>query len=237
MKRLIPLLVCALLVMSAAARADVTLAPITSNQGAQVRADIASGVFTGTRASTTTQLKTRNAAGDAEKSWLQFDLSSIYTATPNVKGHITSALLGFTSATSTAGKGYVINALNDGVNDAWVSVSLTWDTAPGNNLTNGATLNTTQTVNLYTVSDSGATGTVTTNANAANPTTAMANLVAFLNGDSDGKVTFIVTAGGTTYLDYANAKPTLTLTYADVPEPATLAVFGLGGLILRRRLA
>jgi hypothetical protein len=84
-------------------------------------------------------------------------------------------------------------------------------------------------------------------------TPADTNLLAFLGADTDGLVTLIGydhtnssnqnwwagIAG--TYTDplfngeLIRNSPTLTLTF--IPEPATLAILGLGGLFLRRRLA
>jgi hypothetical protein len=84
-------------------------------------------------------------------------------------------------------------------------------------------------------------------------TAANTNILAFLGADTDGLVTLIGydhtnssnqfwwtgTAG--TYTDplfngeLIRSSPTLTLTF--VPEPTTIAILGLGGLFLRRRLA
>ena len=69
-----------------------------------------------------------------------------------------------------------------------------------------------------------------------------ASLLNFLNGDTDENVTFMISrhSGESTSLDIfgvreTEAAATLTLEYVAVPEPATLALIGLGGLFIRKK--
>jgi len=161
---------------------------------------------------------------DANKSYLQFNLNDLYAANPGLMGNISSATL--TIYAITDAKSYVVSGLNDGINEAWSAATIDWFSAPGNLTTSGNGLIADQTVSLYT----------------CNPTAAnmpySADVTAFLNTDTDGLVTFIFTAGGTTYMynvlegSYFNAAyvPVLTI----VPEPATLLLIGLGGILSLR---
>jgi hypothetical protein len=116
---------------------------------------------------------------DANKSYLQFDLSDVH-------GTITHAELTLTAITPD--KSYHVYGLLDGIDETWEAASINWFTAPGNETTSGTALNASQTTFLYTV----------------NPTTAdgaaSGDVTDFVLSDTDGLVTFILTAGGTTYL-------------------------------------
>jgi hypothetical protein len=135
---------------------------------------------------------------DANKSYLQFDISG-------VTGTITSATL--TIYAITASKSYNVCGLNDGVNETWTAGTINWTSAPGNNTTSGTALNTSQTVSLYSVNPTLANG------------AASGDVTSFVTSDTDGLVTFIMTAGGTTYMynviegSYYNAAyvPVLTI--------------------------
>lgn len=141
---------------------------------------------------------------DAKKSWLQFDLSALYAENPELKGAITNAKLVFYGAKSeTSNKTYAVNGLNDAANlEDWSASTLTWNNAPGNDTTHGKNLNTSLTTQLYT-------GTVLPpclDTLTETPEADRAALTAFVNADTDGKLTFIFTAGGTTYLWNAGAE-------------------------------
>jgi hypothetical protein len=135
---------------------------------------------------------------DSNKSYLQFNLSG-------VTGTITKATL--TIYAITAAKSYNVSGLNNGVNETWSAGTIDWFSAPGNNTTSGTALNTSQTVSLFSVNPTVANG------------AASGDVTSFVNADTDGLVTFIMTAGGTTYMynviegSYYNAAyvPVLTI--------------------------
>jgi hypothetical protein len=162
----------------------------------------------------TTQLMTRNGAfPDAKKSWLQFDLTSVYAADSSIKGNLTNAKLTFYGAnTETGTKSYALSGLNDAAGlENWVASALTWNNAPANNITAGNTLDTTKITSFYTL----AIPVPVLDTLSETPEANRAALTSFLNSDTDGKVTFIFTAGGTCYLWNAGQTlgPVLTLTY------------------------
>ena len=199
---------------------------ITASQGKAVQYKNDSGVWV-----SEDRLKTRTAGVwdddpelntlDSNKSWLQFDISG-------VTGSVTSATL--TIYAITDGKSYHVSGLNDGINEAWSADTIDWFSAPGNDTASGNGLIAAQTVSLYTINPTVANG------------ASSGDVTSFVANDTDGLVTFIFTAGGTTYMynvieggNYvADYVPVLTLDV--VPEPITLVLLGLGGLVsLRRR--
>lgn len=172
----------------------------------------------------TTQLMTRNGGGtDCKKSWLQFDLTSVYAANPSIKGHILDAKLTVFGAKSETGtKSYAVSGLNDAANlENWEASALTWNNGPGNDITNAAALDVALTTSFYTLSIP----VPVLDVLSETPETNRAALKDFLNTDTDGKVTFIFTAGQTTYLWNAGEDvspelvPFLTLTYEQGKNP------------------
>jgi hypothetical protein len=164
----------------------------------------------------TTQLMTRNATfPDAKKSWLQFDLTSVYAADSSIKGNITNAKLTFYGAKEelTSAKSYAVHGLNNAAGlEGWIASALTWNTGPGNNIASGSALDTAKTTSLY----SATIPTPVLDVMSETPTANRAALTSFLNTDTDGKITFVFTFGGTTYLwnaGVAGKEPVLTLTY------------------------
>lgn len=164
----------------------------------------------------TTQLMTRTVSGsnDSKKSWLQFDLTSLYAQDSSVSGNILDARLTFYGGKAETGaKSYVVTGLNDaaGLED-WIASALTWNNGPGNDINSGTGLIASLTTSLYSTSIPVPVLDVMSETPEAN----RAALTAFLNTDTDGKITFIFTAGSTTYLWNAGQplEPVLTLTYA-----------------------
>jgi hypothetical protein len=151
--------------------------------------DVISEARIGTRSST---------FPDAKKSWLQFDLSDLYGYNPGLMGNITNAKLVLYGAnTEPSDKDYVVSGLNDAAGlEGWNATTLTWNNAPGNDTSTGAGLNASVTTQLYT-------GTVLLpclDILTETPVADQPTLTAFLNTDTDGKVTLIFTAGDTAYL-------------------------------------
>jgi len=164
----------------------------------------------------TTQLMTRSVSGsnDCKKSWLQFDLTSLYAEDSSVPGNILDARLTFYGGKSETGaKSYMVTGLNDaaGLED-WIASALTWNNGPANDINSGTGLISSLTTSLYSTSIPVPVLDVMSETPEAN----RAALAAFLNTDTDAKITFIFTAGSTTYLWNAGQplEPVLTLTYA-----------------------
>jgi hypothetical protein len=172
---------------------------------------------------TETRLATRNASPDARKSWLQFDLTAVYAQDPSIKGNFINAKLTFYGAKAEVDpKSYVVNGLNDSAGlENWVATSLTWNNAPANNITSSNLLDTTKVTSIYT----GTFPPPCQDIISETPEADRAALTTFLNTDTDGKVTFIFTGGGTAYFKNVgdlNGEPVLTVTYVlgNNPEKA-----------------
>jgi hypothetical protein len=200
MKSMSFLAICAILslfVQVETLQADIVVA---ATQGNCVCMDLTNPSAANT-VQTDSRLKTRSSANTNYKSWLQFNLNSIYAANPGLKGHIVTATLTFTgTGDNTVTKPYIVNGLNDSAGlEGWSASSLTWNNAPGNKTDDTYLLNPSLTsANLFTGSISpGDGGTTDTGSSTA--------LTAFLNADSDGLVTFIMTPGGTAYFYNASS--------------------------------
>jgi pectate lyase len=170
---------------------------------------------------TDSTLKTRASTNSNFKSWLKFDLRDTYAAHPTLKGHITGATLTVTgTASNTVAKPYIVSGLNDAAGlEGWSPSSLTWNSAPGNNTASGSALDASlTTAGLLSGTINPGNGTTDTRTSDA--------LAAFVNTDSDGLVTVIMTPGGTAYFYNAGSihPPVLELS-SDIEPPNTVKAF------------
>jgi hypothetical protein len=214
---------CVVGALCAGGRADTVT--VYATQGKDARMDLTSSSVAG-QVQSESRLKTRSSTNTNDKSWLQFDLSAVYAANPGLQGHIATATLTFTGTGANAEtKSYVVNGLNDAAGlEGWSSASLTWNNAPGNNTASSTALNPAlTTADLYTGSIAPGDGSTDTRSSAA--------LTAFLNTDTDGLVTFIMTPGGTAYFYNAGSAhpPALTLSRSTEPESPVPAFPGAEG--------
>mgnify|MGYP003835737637 CR=1 FL=1 len=194
---------------------------VTASQGKCVCMDLTNPATEDT-VLTDTRLRTRSSVNTNYKSWLQFDLNSVYAANPDLKGHIKSAILTLTgTADNTQSKLYVVNGLNDAADmENWNPATLTWNNAPGNNTADSYLNPSVTTANLYT-------GTIQPGSGTTDSQTSEA-FVSFLNTDSDGLVTFIMTPGWTTYFYNAGSAYPPTLTLSANPQIAFPGAEGFG---------
>lgn len=135
------------------------------------------------------QLQVKNASGtNVRKTYVQFDVSG-------APEPLADAELQFTVASSAGGTtdpnrvwGFNVYALNDG-NDQenWTEGSFTYNTAPGNDLTDGGAADAAEAtlVGNFSLTGTGTPGEVIRISDT--------RLVDFLSQDTDGKVTFIIT--------------------------------------------
>lgn len=193
MRTLLLLLSITLITLALSGSVQAGSAEVTAGQGKATDGRTPDSVIGETR------IATRSGTfPDAKKSWLQFDLTALYAANPGLQGNLTNAKLIFYGAKAeTSNKTYAVSGLNDAANlESWSASALTWNNAPGNDTASGSGLNGSVTTPLYT-------GTVLPpclDTLTETPEADRAALTAFLNTDTDGQVTFIFTAGGTTYL-------------------------------------
>jgi hypothetical protein len=170
--------------------------------------------------------------------FIRFDLSS-YTP-----GSFTDAKLDLTSSLTTApsavGKPFYVWGLKDSQNaDGWGESTITYNNAPGLTIGSGVATLDVDSSKADRLDD----GTLLQVASGSTVSFSDADLLSFLNADTDGLVTLIIGAprvpGEPAFLWAAKEHATLaapTLTFDVIPEPTTaLAGLLLGAGLLRRR--
>jgi hypothetical protein len=236
-------LVAVLVVQTIASAAPVSVTAVESRRAAASR-------YGSSNTSSTLLTVKYDAAQStrANKSWIKFDLSSVYAANPGLQGNIGGATLTLYLGSAKTGS---VNlwGVNDSTADnaSWTSSALTWNNAPANLVTDPCNLDTSKATEIVTGWD-------TAGVQWAAVSYSGQALIDFLNldgttnpedgTDGSGIVQFILLNNNSEYNFLAHTAavngqaagyyaPVLTI----IPEPATLAILGLGGLLLRRRFA
>ena len=198
------------------------------------------------------KLTIKSSGSNIDKCWVKFDLANL------AKGGIADYLIGGlrnsdividTAVISlylldpTAARTFDISYLKDTTteNINWVGsktdpLGLTWNNAPGNDTTSASALLASKAVLIQNCS-----------VPATDGYRVQVDVKSFIADDSDGIVQFVLhnSSGQVDIAAHAvsatynppSLPPALEITYHVVPEPATLAVLALGGLLLRRRMA
>ncbi len=219
----------------------VVLTATNASYAATIITDADAKVWKGTNGNTnygtTTDLHAQDFSSTSSLlAYVRFDLSG-YTP-----GSFTTATLDLTSASTVGslaiGNTFSVYGLKNSQNgDGWGENTITYNNAPGLTIgvTNVATLDvdTTMADLLFTANQV---------ANGVTISMTNANLLNFLNADTDGKVTFIIGAprvsGDPGFFFGSKEHTTLaapTLNFTAVPEPRAALLGGLGLLMLLRR--
>lgn len=235
MKKVILWVVIAAFVLTPAVRADMVYAVDSS------RAVLSDGTnnLADTVKSDGSKLSVRSD-NKAAKSWIEFDISNIDVSS------LTSAQLRVTLNADKDNKCF-LSAVNDDVTSGLVALdgSLTWNNAPGNYTTSDGinpdaaismdefqdNLDPTMTTYIGVVDYSAGSGGVAGDQY-------FIDVLSILQADTDGIVLFVLhgAGGDTSFSTHDNPGgaeyyPALVI----VPEPATMLLLGLGGLMAVRR--
>ena len=177
------------------------------------------------------------AAGRNYKAYIRFELPADFGTATSATFTMTRAIAG------TYGSLHDVYGLNDGASDNWVEldgtgVGTTWNNAPGNVTTSPSGFTDSMAVGQFsTFSQSGG------GVNGDSISMSTSDLVDFINLDTNGYVTLMVgrLQQSSSFDQWASSEhatlngPQLTLEYTPVPEPASLALMGLGGLAVIKR--
>jgi hypothetical protein len=198
------------------------------------------------------KLTIKSSGSNIDKSWVKFDLANIgkggianylVGGLKNSQIVIDSAVVSLYLLDPTAARTFDVSYLNDSTteNISWVGsktdpLMLTWNNAPGNDTTSATAMlaSKVQYIGNYSVP-------------ATDGYRVQIDIKNFISDDTDGIVQLAL-HNSSGQVDIANHSvtgtynppslpPSLDIQYHLIPEPATLAILGLGGLLLRRRLA
>lgn len=222
MKRLVFGVVATIAIAFPAASVSATDIPVTASQA---KATLWNQTVSGSADTVVSEtiLRTRSSTNTNYKSWIQFDLTSTYAANPGLKGNVASATLTLAASGTLSNKTYIVNGLNNSAGlEGWSSSTITWNGAPGNSTSSTTALNSSLTTgSLGTGTIDGADATLTT--------VSGTSLTSFVNTDTDGLITFILTPGGTTSFYGAGSTYPPTLTLTTTATASTLAFPGAEG--------
>jgi len=177
------------------------------------------------------------AAGRNYKAYIRFELPADFGTANSATFQMTRAVAG------TFGSPHDVYGLNDGANDNWdeldgTGVGTTWNNAPGNVTTSPSGFTDSLFAGQFFTASKSSGG-----ANGDSISMTTADLVNFLNLDTNGFVTLMVgrLQQSSSFDQWASSEhatlagPQLILDYTPIPEPASLALMGLGGLALVAR--
>ena len=184
-------------------------------------------------------VRVKNAGTDqrTRKSWLKYDIAALdfeAASGSSVEFELTS--FNNTNRDGNTFEFELFGMTDEGLDD-WTSATITWDNAPGNDMQDGREASgpgvdpaLTTSLGTFSVVQDG-TG------NHGSFTISGQALADFINGATNDELTMILISNSDEgapgpEIDF-DSSPTLTV----IPEPASLALLGAGGLLLLRRRA
>jgi len=170
---------------------------------------------------------------NSAKAYMRFELPVDFDTATSVTFKITRGWLG-----NSWNANYNLHGLNNGTSETWGESTISWNNAPANDGSDyGFGSDATGVLGTFTTLGAnygGAAGQIMT--------VSTANLLSFINTDSDGNVTLMLgrpssTTGYDTFaaIGHWRGAAQLELDYTPVPEPATLAILAAGFFFVGNR--